>query len=108
MTADAAQKVIGVSPAAWRNYFTNHTRDVPSKVLIDLANLFEMPLSRFIALAEAEEIRIRQRVEDPTTIELLDSMSPSTRQVADALRDPFRERAEDADGEAEAGRRATG
>lgn len=67
MTADAAQKAIGISSAAWRNYFTNQKRDVPSRVLLALADLFEMPASRLVALAEAEEARLRLRADDPLT-----------------------------------------
>jgi hypothetical protein len=47
-TAKDAYTALGISSTAWQTYFKRRTRDIPSRVLLDLAAYLKMPLSELV------------------------------------------------------------
>jgi hypothetical protein len=116
-TAKDAYTALGISSTAWQTYFKRRTRDIPSRVLLDLAAYLKMPLSELVALTEEREAQLRPT--NPATSELEAGLTRSGRRaleqarrdnqerMGDAVRDPFaRARADHDDGAS--GRSATG
>ena len=115
-TAKDAYTALGISSTAWQTYFKRQTRDIPSRVLLDLAAYLGMPLSELSARAEARAAVLGPPSVDPVTRELEDGLSDSGRRaleqarrelgVTGPVRDPFGSaRADQDDGR---GRSATG
>lgn len=57
-SAKDAYTALGISSTAWQTYFKSQSRDIPSRVLIDIAAYLRMPLSALIAKAEAREVEL--------------------------------------------------
>jgi hypothetical protein len=118
-TAKDAYTALGISSTAWQTYFKRQTRDIPSRVLLDLAAYLGMPLSELSARAEARAVSLDSPSVSRATAELEAGLSRSGRRaleqaraeqaerMGDAVRDPFeRARADQDDGAI--GRSATG
>src|SRR5690242_10384349 len=68
-TAKDAYTSLGISSTAWQTYFKRQTRDIPSRVLIEVAAYLDMPLSELMARTEARQAHLEETT-DPTTAEL--------------------------------------
>lgn len=58
-SARSAYMELGISSTAWQGYFKRLDRDVPSRVLIAVAGLLGMRLSRLLERVEAREVELR-------------------------------------------------
>lgn len=85
-TAKDAYTDLGISSTAWQTYFKRRTRDIPSRVLLDVADYLGMPLSELSARAEARAEVIGSPSVDRTTRELEAGLSRSGRRALERAR----------------------
>lgn len=57
-TQKDAYGFLGISSTAWQTYFKSRTRDIPSSVLLSLAQFLGIPLSELLARTEAREAEL--------------------------------------------------
>lgn len=87
-SAKDAYTALGISSTAWQTYFKRQSRDIPSRVLLDLAAYLGMPLSELSARAEARQA-VLARSRDETAAELEEGLSADGRRVLREQRERF-------------------
>lgn len=84
-TAKDAYTALGISSTAWQTYFKRQTRDIPSRVLLDVAAYLGMPLSELSARAEAREVQLARQSSPHDELEA--GLSASGRRALEQARD---------------------
>lgn len=81
VTAKAAAEAIGISETAWQTYFRKMNRDIPMRVLVDLAAYLRMPLWVLLRAAEEEQAHW-----DPSRAAAERALSQMSPEAAEAVR----------------------
>lgn len=88
VTAKAAAEAIGISETAWQTYFKKMNRDVPMRVLVDLADFLGVPLWRMIQSAEERAASSWEDVADQALADLPPAARAEVERQAARVRPP--------------------
>lgn len=83
-TAKEAYTTLGISSTAWQSYFKTRNRDIPSRVLLAVADYLDMTLSHLSVKTEARQAQLIRA-------ELEGGLSSSNRRALEDIRPPERD-----------------